>query len=235
MILFEFTRKKVKNINLRVRRDQSVCVSASPRVPLAQIDAFVAGKAGFIARARARIAAAEKDAPDARRYVSGEVFAVLGENLLLLVREAREETVFCEGGRLVVQVRDENDLARKRALAEDYYARLAARVFPEALARMCAKLEARGVVMPKLRIRNMKTRWGSCLVQKGIVTLNARLVEHSMACIEYVAAHELCHFVRADHSRRFYELLAAVLPDWKERKALLNGRAGNPGSGAAVL
>ena len=51
-ISYTLTRKKVKNINLRVRGDGSVWVSASPRVPLAQIDRFVADHGLWIARAR---------------------------------------------------------------------------------------------------------------------------------------------------------------------------------------
>ena len=53
-IAYELTYKKVKNLNLRLRADGSVAVSAPRRVPLAEIDAFVAGRAGWIERARAK-------------------------------------------------------------------------------------------------------------------------------------------------------------------------------------
>lgn len=63
-VCYELTRKRVKNINLRVRGDGGVAVSAPRRVPLAQIDAFVAGRAAWIEQARARAMAAR--AEDAR-------------------------------------------------------------------------------------------------------------------------------------------------------------------------
>ena len=53
-VRYEFKRKRVKNINLRVRADGSVAVSAPLGAPLAQVDAFVAGRARWIEAARVR-------------------------------------------------------------------------------------------------------------------------------------------------------------------------------------
>ena len=72
-----------------------------------------------------------------------------------------------------------------------------------------------------MRIRNMNTRWGSCLPNKGIITLNKRLIEAPKNCIEYVVCHEFCHFIHPDHSKCFYEVLQVMLPDWKCSKQLL--------------
>lgn len=60
-VCYELTRKRVKNINLRIRRDGSVAVSAPRRTPLAQIDAFVAGRAVWIEKARTQMLAAEAE------------------------------------------------------------------------------------------------------------------------------------------------------------------------------
>lgn len=226
-LTYELTRKQVKNVNLRVRADGCVCVSASPRVPLASIDAFVGSKADFIVRAREKIALAQSRAPQPPRYENGARFPFLGQTLTLWIIEAREESLSREGGLLRLLVRDAGDASRVQALVERYFADLTGRVFGEALARYCPLLAAYDVRMPALRIRAMKTRWGTCLPQKGIVTLNARLVGYPLACIEYVAAHELCHLVHPDHSARFYALLSSLLPDWKRRKALLRRPAGN--------
>jgi predicted metal-dependent hydrolase len=40
-------------------------------------------------------------------------------------------------------------------------------------------------------------------------------------CIEYILLHELCHLIHANHSARFHALVTKLMPDWKERKALL--------------
>ena len=81
-----------------------------------------------------------------------------------------------------------------------------------------------GVKKPVLRIRTMKSCWGSCLVNKGIITLNRKLLMKPRECIEYVVMHELCHFIYPDHSKQFYGFMEKLMPDWKERREHLNGR-----------
>ena len=71
----------------------------------------------------------------------------------------------------------------------------------------------------------METRWVSCLAKKGIITLNKRLLEAPRNCIEYVIMHEFCHFIHPNHSKHFYTFLTMLIPDWKERKALLEKTA----------
>lgn len=71
----------------------------------------------------------------------------------------------------------------------------------------------------------METRRGSCLVKKGIITLNTRLLEAPQNRIEYVVMHELCHFIHPNHSKNFYVFLTMLMPDWKERKRALENMA----------
>lgn len=56
-IAYTLTRRKVKNINLRVRPDGTVAASASPRTPAAAVDAFVAAKADWIRAAQEKMRA----------------------------------------------------------------------------------------------------------------------------------------------------------------------------------
>lgn len=53
---YELTRRRVRNLNIRVRTDGSVAVSAPRRVPLSSVDAFVAAHAGWVAAAQGRMA-----------------------------------------------------------------------------------------------------------------------------------------------------------------------------------
>lgn len=96
-------------------------------------------------------------------------------------------------------------------------------IFWEILEQLYPLLEPYGVACPQLRLREMKSRWGSCLVYRNTITLNTRLLSYPRRCIEYVVLHELCHFVHPDHSPRFYALLSSFLPDWKSRRQELNG------------
>ena len=81
------------------------------------------------------------------------------------------------------------------------------------------------VPSPRIHIRSMDTRWGSCLPQKAIITLNRHLLEMPVSCIEYVVLHEFCHFLYPNHSKDFYAILSTLMPDWQQRKKLLDKNA----------
>jgi predicted metal-dependent hydrolase len=82
-------------------------------------------------------------------------------------------------------------------------------------------ISRQGVPFPEIKVRKMKRRWGSCQTN-GCITLNLRLIQASIPYIDYVMIHELCHLVEPNHSRRFYALLDALLPDWRGRRERLN-------------
>lgn len=73
----------------------------------------------------------------------------------------------------------------------------------------------------KLVYRNMKSRWGSCQPSTGRICLNTRLALYPPECLEYVVVHELCHLLVRGHGKEFHELMTAVMPDWKSRRAKL--------------
>ena len=219
-VRYELERKRVRNINLRVRRDGSVYASAAPGVPAASVDDFVRKKEAFI-RAAQREFARRESAPPSRLFQSGERFCFLGQTLLLRVEDAPRPGAVVEGGELLLRVRGADDAkARARALRR-FVDEQAQAVFSEALRRVHPRFAPLGVPLPTLRARFMKSRWGTCLVRRGVIILNKKLVQVPPACIEYVAAHECCHFLCPNHSPRFYALLTQVMPDWKARKALL--------------
>ena len=72
---------------------------------------------------------------------------------------------------------------------------------------------------PELKFRVMRSCWGNCRKERGIVTLNKLLVCLPGDLREYVICHELSHLVVPDHSRAFYQVLTGVLPDRAEREA----------------
>lgn len=72
----------------------------------------------------------------------------------------------------------------------------------------------------KVRIRNIKCAWGSCSSKKNI-TFNVKLVDQDTRFIEYVVVHELCHLQYMNHSNCFWNLVSQWIPDYKERKKLI--------------
>lgn len=86
----------------------------------------------------------------------------------------------------------------------------AVRVIPERVAYYAPKV---GVTYGRITIRNQRSRWGSCS-SKGNLNFNCLLMLAPMEVIDSVVVHELCHRLEMNHSRRFYEHVLRVYPDY---------------------
>lgn len=76
----------------------------------------------------------------------------------------------------------------------------------------------------RISIRNQKTRWGSCSSKKNL-NFNYRILFLPQRIADYIIIHELFHLKEMNHSRRFWNLVAGVVPDYMSiRKELRNRR-----------
>ena len=226
-LTYSLERKSVKNLNLHVRKDGNVYVSANFRVPVKIVDEFLISKEQFILNAQKRFREQAELKPQPKQYVSGETFYIQGRDLRLKVSQATKDRVYSDGIHIFLETKDPSDFTKKQRMVEKFIDQLCRDVFNEITSEIYPTFQRYGVFMPTLRIRTMDTRWGSCLAKKGIVTLNKRLLEAPRNCIEYVVMHEFCHFIHPNHSKQFYAFLTMLMPDWKERKKILDGNAAN--------
>lgn len=72
----------------------------------------------------------------------------------------------------------------------------------------------------KVNIKNQKTRWGSCS-RKGNINFNYKIALIPSRLADYIIVHELCHLKEFNHSRKFWNLVAETIPDWRERRGEL--------------
>ena len=80
-----------------------------------------------------------------------------------------------------------------------------------------------GVIPGGFKIRQMKTRWGSCNVRTHHMTFNLALAHVPYECLEYVVVHELSHLIEPSHNERFWRTMETYLPDAKLRRKKLKG------------
>lgn len=226
-LTYTLERKQVKNLNLHVRNDGSVYVSANPHVPVKQVDEFLISKAQFILNAQKQFCEQEQLKPQPKQYISGETFQILGRALRLKVCQATKDRVYSDGIHIFLEVKDPLDFSKKQRMVRKFIDQQCRDVFDEIVGEIYPVFQKYGVAMPTIRMRTMNTRWGSCLTKKGIITLNKRLLEAPRSCIEYIVMHEFCHFIHPNHSKQFYAFLTMLMPDWKERKRVLDGNVAN--------
>lgn len=223
IIEFEVQRKKVKNINLIVKPDMTVVVSASDKVPLDYILEFVKSKAPWIIKNVGYFKQTQTEHTEDKLYQSGESFKYLGKQYRLKVEETEDvEGVKYYRGYIYLFINDKQEYKRKAKLVNDWYKVRAREKFNESLDRMYVYVEKYGIERPEVHIRAMKARWGSCLYEKKGILINADLIKAPKLCIDYVILHELLHFKHRNHDADFYDFMTSLMPDWKQRKVILD-------------
>lgn len=222
-IEFELLRKNVKNINITVRPDFSVMVSANDNVPYYDIEAFVKDNATWISKRLGRYQSTKSENIVEKDFVSGETFKYLGKQYRLIVEDtASIERVKVSGEYIKVFVKHKNKKTTKVRLIDEWYRKQAKIEFEASLDRIYELMTNLINTKPTIEFKIMKKRWGSCLRAKNIILLNLELIKAPTYCIDYVVLHELIHFVHKNHDSKFFELLTVLMPDWKNRKEILD-------------
>lgn len=219
-IAYRLQRGMRKHLKIVVSPDLSVEVFAPDKADEEKIAAALQKKAAWIARAIDKLESFHP-LPEPRRYVSGETLRYLGRQYRLKVENGLRRPPKLLGKFLWVWTDGKTDTQMIKRKVNDWYRKRAQEILNRYL-EACHRIASRhGVPAPRLAIRSMRRRWGSCST-RGRITLNVKLVQAPLHCIEYVIMHELCHLKHHNHSKAFYSLLTRCMPDWRHRKELLS-------------
>jgi predicted metal-dependent hydrolase len=197
---------------------ERVEVVVPPRFPLRDVEPFVEEKRPWIERTLRRMRESELELPPPRLEDGGEA-PYLGERLELRVRVEPGRTrahVARRGGALHVAVAAHGRDALRDALERWYRRRARAEIAP----RLDAATRRAGSRYASLQIRGQRSRWASCS-SSGAMSFNWRLLLAPAEILDYVVEHEVAHLQVADHSERFWSLLASRCPRWREHERWL--------------
>lgn len=214
-----FGRRRREGLRLTVERDGSLKVTAPPRAPLKLVEEFVLANLTWIETNQAK-ALARAAANPPKQFQEGERFRFFGVERTLVFEDSRVSRPKVEliEDYLVVTMaaHDRSPEVIKVAIAKffDMQARLH---LPERVAHFS---NAMGVRPSGLSFRCQKTRWGSCS-SLGHISFNWKLVFAPEAVIDYLVVHELAHLVHANHSKNFWDLVAAHDPSWAKHRRWL--------------
>jgi predicted metal-dependent hydrolase len=220
-ISFSVVRSRRKSFGLEVSPDRSVLVRAPLRASKASILEVAQSKARWIERKLAELDESQL-LPTPRKYANGEMLLYLGEPYQLKILAGKPRPAHLWGQYLYVWASQEDDTTRIRQSVKEWYQERAQENLGRYVDEALVIAAHHDVPKPKrITIRDMKTRWGSCS-PSGRLTLNLKLVQVPVDCIEYVIMHELCHLMRHDHGKSYYALLTRCMPDWRGRKDALD-------------
>ena len=218
----ELIRKDIKHLYLRVfPPDGRVQITAPWHYRETDIRLAFSNRRLWIERQCAKVQAAAIQAQ--RQLEPGAVHHVWGQPKLLdLPRHGRPRVAVSDWVLSLTAPEHYTDHQRLAVLKDFYYLELKVALSP--LLRQWQPVVGRQA--SRVRVRWMKTRWGSCQPKTGSLTFNLELAKRDPRCLEYVVVHELTHLIERAHNQRFWGLMDQFLPDWRVRRAEL--KTGQP-------
>lgn len=212
----QIIKKDVKNITLKVKPTCEVILTAPLLTTDEYIEYILKKRKDWISK---KIAFYQENyKPQMKEYVSGENVKYLGKNYRLKIIQSEDECVKFQRGYIQIFIKDKDNFEKKKRLLNEWYLLKSQNYFKKIIAKYSSFVN---VNIQNIRIRQMKTRWGSCNSAKSYINLNTELIKKPLNTIEYVIFHELVHLIHPNHSREFYNYLSTYMPDWKKRKEQL--------------
>ncbi len=210
------TRKRVKNLNLRVVPPSGeVRVSAPRHVSERDIVEFVGSRKAWILDVQQRILT--RETPRRHSLSPGDTVPVWGSSLCIQFQRG-QYAAYRDGESLLCRAPDYNHEALQALYDQHLREQMKARI-PALLSEWEARI---GVKTQDWGVKKMKTKWGSCNISAARIWLNLELAKYPEACLEYVLVHELVHLLERYHNARFYAFMDQYLPGWRQTKAVLD-------------
>lgn len=181
-------KKSLKNMYIRINPPEGdVVVSAPADATDEEIRLLVLKRMPDISKVRGRMNAQPRQSK--REYVSGEAFYLWGKPYMLQVVDGGNGyKIEKKQSKIVMTVPDNaTDAGKEKAITEWYRAEL--RRVLDLMFQDC--MRKTGIIATEARIKNMRTRWGTCNVDERRIWINLQLVKKPQECLEYIIIHEL--------------------------------------------
>ena len=216
----DVVRKNIKNLYIRVYPPNGrVRVAAPLRLDNDAVRMAVISRLGWIRRQRAKFQQQERQSR--REFVTGESHFFEGGRYRLDVteRDGPPAVRLLNNSTLAMCVRPGADRNIREAVLDRWYRRHLRDRLPVLVAKWEPEM---GVRVNEVRIRKMKTRWGTCNPVARRIWLNLELAKKPSSCLEYVVVHEMAHLIERRHNDRFWKLMDRFMPSWRYYRDELN-------------
>lgn len=210
----KITRKKIKNIIIKVNEKGEVLVSAPYKVPNSYIENLLQEKKEWI---REKIEQVKNKQEKISTFEEGDEFIYLGKKYTTKIKISSVEYCELTEEHFILNIKINNFENRKKIISKwltDNFCTLVKNRTIELGKRI-------GYLPSIIKFRDMKTRWGSCNTLTRSITFNLQLYKKPLEVIDYVILHELAHIPYPHHQKEFWNFVEKYIPDWKKRRDLL--------------
>jgi predicted metal-dependent hydrolase len=218
-LVIDVTRKDVKNVHLSVHPPYGrVTLVAPTNTRLDVARAYAVSKLPWIRGQQQQLIQQARETP--RQLVERESHFLWGRRYLLsIVEQDAKPRVEHDHKRIVMYVRPGADIEQRRGVLHQWHRKLLHATVPGIIEKWEPKI---GRKVNQYFLQRMKTKWGACNHAEQNIRLNTELVRKPKDLLEYVIVHEMVHLIEPTHNERFVEILAKLIPNWRDCRTELN-------------
>lgn len=218
-IEIEVEQKNIKNIHLSVHPPKGrVRIAAPSEMDMDTVRIFAISKLQWIKDQQKVLL--EQDREPKREFLERESHYFLGKRYLLRIHELEAPPkIEIDHKYIHLYIRPNTKSEKRSEIVDEWYRAQLKSITPKLVSKWEKKI---GVQSNDLRIKKMRTKWGTCNTEPKRVWLNLELAKKPKECIEYIIVHELVHLLERSHNRRFVKFMDEFMPKWRFHRDELN-------------
>lgn len=216
----DVVRKNIKNMHLAVYPPTGrVRIAAPLRIDDEAVRLFAISKISWIRKHQRNFLAQDRQPP--RQFKERESHYFQGKRYLLRIieHEAPPKVVFKTKTYIDLHVRPNSTTEQRQIILNEWYRAELKKLIQPIIDKWEKQI---GVTVDDWQVKQMKTKWGTCNIEKKRIWINLELAKKPIHCLEYIIVHEMIHLLERYHNDRFLSLMEKHMPQWKFYKEELN-------------
>ena len=139
--------------------------------------------------------------------------------MLKVVEQNTAPKVVLKHNTIELYIRKGTSITRRKEILQSWYRQQLRTLVPQYIAKLEKKMN---IKVAEIRIRKMKTKWGTCNPKANRIWLNTELAKKPIESIEYILIHEMVHLLERKHNEIFIAYMDKFSPKWKHLREELN-------------
>lgn len=206
------TKKKIKRLIIKITPKLEIIVSSPSKLTNTEVLSKVYDNSTWLTKRIEKIKSIYKEY-GVEDYYNGKIIYLLGKKFPFIQNENLKNSLL-----FMDDIYYYNGSYKKsRELIYDKHLTVVTQLFNELVLPFKSKIKTN----PTLRYSSMRTMWGNCNYNSNTITLNKKLVCLSFDKIKYIIIHELTHLLFPNHSKKFYDYIEKIIPNYKQIEAEL--------------
>ena len=213
----KISKKKIRSINIYVRPEGVVTVTAPLSMYDEDIEKFLLSKEDWISKKILLI----KERSPASEYKDGDAFHVLGVKYIIKTAYGSSNSLVLSDDHAYLTIKKGNTNEQTEMFIREWYRQ----ILKKETERLLPKWERiTGQRALEWQTKFMRTKWGTCNITTKKIWLNVQLASRPVEQLECVILHELVHLIEKKHNERFKMLMDIYMPEWREITATMNNK-----------